>query len=108
MHGARKTNYSVIDLTLVTDTGYLTITVHKWPRTFIEKDPVPCIVTDHSTGALGGSSDHPPDRWFCSWAQRMSSPPRICNTETRDMGTRGHVGLSPERDHGVERGPASL
>ena len=38
----------------------------------------------------------------------MSSPPHICNTETRDLGTRVHGGLSPERDHGVERGPASL
>ena len=37
--------------------------------------------TDHNTGAQGGSRGHQPDRWFCNWDQRMSSPPHIYEEE---------------------------
>ena len=32
--------------------------------------------TDHSIGAQGGSRGRQPDKWSCSWDQRMSFPPR--------------------------------
>ena len=64
--------------------------------------------TDRNTGAQGDSTARPPGRWSDSLARRMSSPPRTWDTETRVIRTRGHVSTSPERDHRVERGPASL